>query len=139
MSKCFWFLVDTVICQMLIQVLHGVLRAVIWFWCKSSQSLVINVNPEWIYTRYQNINSQIKFMAIDQKWVRDIFTNNSFFIGSDLKFIQFINDIYASSLRALRWFYYPKVILFYLRDRIVFVTFSVIAYVFLYLCKTFLK
>ena len=61
-------------------------------------------------------------MSIDQKRIGNIFTNNSFLIRRDLKFINFINDIYTSSLRTLGWFDYPKVIFLNLRDGIVLVT-----------------
>jgi len=40
---------------------------------ESSQSLLVNINSQRIIRSYQNINSKIKLMSIDQKWVWNVF------------------------------------------------------------------
>lgn len=125
---------------MLVQVFHSIFGAIVWFWSKSCEPFVVNIDSERIYTRNKNINSQIKFVTIYQKWVRNVFTNNGFFIRCYDQLRQVINNVDTSSLRTLRWFNNPKIIFFQIRNRIFFVTFSiVVADAFLNLEKSLLK
>ena len=66
---------------MLVQVFHSIFGAIIWFGSKSCKSFVVNIDSKRINTRNKNINSQIELVTIDQKWVRNVFANDGFFIG----------------------------------------------------------
>ena len=46
------------------------------FTCKPGQTLFVNVNPEWFVASDDNVDSEIKFVAIDKQRVRDVAGDN---------------------------------------------------------------
>ena len=53
-------------------------RLLIRLSCKSSQSLVINIQPQRVSASKEYIYPQIKFQLIDQQWVFDVSLHNIF-------------------------------------------------------------
>jgi len=64
LNKILTFFVDAVIRQLVenirLRVLGGVLLA-----CKPDQALLIYVDPQWLVRGHQNVDSQVKFVAVD--------------------------------------------------------------------------
>ena len=52
--------------------------------CKPRESFLENIDSEWLVARDKNVNSQIKFMAINKQWIGDVSANNRQFINVDI-------------------------------------------------------
>jgi hypothetical protein len=66
-------LVDRVIRQMHVQVVEvGVIWWLIFFSSESSYPLFMNIDPKWVDSIEQNVNSEIEFEVIHQIWLVDV-------------------------------------------------------------------
>ena len=91
--KLSWVFIDWVISKMHKFVVFAALF--ILFSCKSSQTLLKNIDSKWIVTCYNNIDSQIKFKTINQVGIINIPWNNMLIINFKLRNV--INEINSSS------------------------------------------
>ena len=55
------------------------------------------------------VDSQIEFVSIDQKWIRNVFANNTCLVHIDV--IDVINQIDALALTRVSWFDDPNILL----------------------------
>lgn len=63
------------------------------------QSLLINVNPQWIDAHERHINSQVEFVAVEEQGVVDVFANDTTLLQRR-HILKIIRQKYALSLRA---------------------------------------
>jgi hypothetical protein len=71
LNELFVLLIDGIIGQMHILVVLIDLGG-ISFTGESSKTLLEDVDPQWLVASDQHIDTQIKFMAVDQKWVCNV-------------------------------------------------------------------
>ena len=73
--------VDGVVCQMHIQIIQVALSwRFVFCCCKSAKPFLIEINSQGVNTTKQNINSQIKFQVVNQKWFMQISLNHIMFL-----------------------------------------------------------
>ena len=44
--------------------------------CKSGQTLLMHINPQWLVGRYTNIDPQVKLVAVNKQWICNVLTND---------------------------------------------------------------
>ncbi len=76
---------------------------------ESCQTFLINVDSKRLITGDHYIDSQVKFVTIDQQWVGNVFGDNTCFIDIDI--VDIIDDINAASLTSIGWFHDPHIFL----------------------------
>ena len=107
-NKFIIFLVNWVVCQM-----HKLILLVnflsVSFTCKTSQTLLMDINTQRFITSHTYINSQVKLVSINKQWIGDIFTYNGSFIYIDI--VDIIYEIDTFTLTTVSWFYYPNIFL----------------------------
>ena len=83
--------------------------------CESRQSFIININTPWIHTSYHDVNSEIKFEAIDQKWILNVSTNDTTLINWHLRYL--INNVNSFALTRVLRLNDPSIILLLILNR----------------------
>ena len=103
-------LVDAVVRQVRVQVFacrHFLL--VVRLRSKPGKTLVVDVDPKRVDTGQKHINPEVELVLVDEKWVRNVLAHYRLVVV-DLQVTQFINDIDTTSLRRLRRFVNPNVV-----------------------------
>lgn len=79
---------------------------VVGFSCKSAETLMKNVNAEWIYTQYCHIDTKVELKVIDQQRISNIVAHDQrgvlLQLRKDSGHLGSYSD--AFSLRAIMWF-----------------------------------
>ncbi len=70
---------------------------------------MVDVDSKRLITSDNYIDSQVKFVTIDQEWVGNVFGDNTCFIDIDI--VDIIDDINAASLTCVGWLHDPHIFL----------------------------
>lgn len=108
LNKTFVLLVDRVVRQMHELVILVNLLGVS-FWSETSETLLKDVYPKWFIPGDNDIDSQVKFVAINKQWVRDILRNNAGLIH--IHIVDIIHDVNTTALAGIGWLDNPYILL----------------------------
>lgn len=75
--KSLRFLVYAVVGEVRVKVLFGTLRcAIVWLRREPSQPFVVDVDPQWLNARKQDVNPQIEFVIVDEQGVANVLAHH---------------------------------------------------------------
>jgi hypothetical protein len=101
-------LINRVVCQVHVLIALGGLCAV-GLWCKSRETLFVDINAQRLVARDANVQSQVKFMTVDQERIWNIPRNHTLLLHIDI--VDLINDFDAFALTAIHRLDNPSVAL----------------------------
>lgn len=71
-------LVKRIVCQVSVLIVFVACCSLSVFYCgQPNESLLINVNSQWIYTCKRDVNPKVKFIAIKQQGVIDVLADDT--------------------------------------------------------------
>jgi len=82
---------------------------VVFFTCETSKAFLVDVDAPWVHRGYQNVDTDVKFEAIDKQWIMNIPTYNTRLVNWHLRNI--VDDKYSFTLGAICWFNDPLVMI----------------------------
>ena len=75
---------------------------------KPSQAFLIHIDFHWFVRGDQHVDSQVKFVPVDQKRIRDIFANDTSFVHINV--VDVVNNVDTSALTCVGWLDNPYVL-----------------------------
>ena len=108
LDKSVVLLVDGVVCQMHVLVLLVDFLSV-GLGGKSGQPLLKHIDSERLIASDQNINAQIKLVAVNQQRICDVLADNRGLIHVDV--VDIVHNVDATALASVCWLHNPNVLL----------------------------
>lgn len=117
--------VDRVVCEVLILPFFLVkIKLIIHRWfvlssCKSCEAVLVHVDPQRVYARDSDVDSEVELQAIDQERIRDVMTGDHV-LASHLMyhFRILVRDNDSLALRLACWLEDPELVWFSLHMKL---------------------
>jgi hypothetical protein len=81
----------------------------IWLTCEPSQPFFVNINSQWLKSRYEDVQSEVELMRVDQQRVVDVARNNTRLILVNV--MDIICDVNPPASRHRSRLYDPNVLI----------------------------
>jgi hypothetical protein len=108
LDKIVIFLIDRIVCQMHELIVFIYLLGV-GLTGKSSQTLLVYIHSQWLIWGYEYINAQIKLVAVDEKWIRNVPWNNWKIII--LQIFNIVEKMNTTTSTEICWLDNPNILL----------------------------